>query len=821
MFSQMKISTKLMLGFGTIVLFLVVLGATGIYQLRSVNRGYRVDVMTEMMIKDCAREMETDILQIRRSEKDFLARQDMKYVERAQRYLSEALDDIGELKELEDDEHLQAELDKVAGQINRYAVLFEQISQLSQQRGLEPSQGLQGSFRQQAHDLSSMMASFDVEEVQYWMLMLRRYEKDMNINGRNMAKKQQYYSKFNQAMTKCLEGIGDSTLSEEVKQQLTTLFRSYQDSVASWNAGKGDYQTVRSRAAKSESLLADHYVKDGRALLLTLRKEEKDYMLRGDEKYLARLDKGVARLEHELTSANIDRGAQEKSLTLLKDYQEGIHRLAGLDKNIAALIAEMKIQADEVLEFSEELAALTAQSADRISSDISAKSTSSINLMWTIVGASVFLALSFASLIARGISHPLRSAFDVVAEYGKGNTSNRQLNMGKEVNCSEINRCSNSECSQYGKTGHCWVDVGTFGPDASCSKILDGTYQNCQDCKAYSARTEMTELGSVLVGMANSLQNRSDLARAIARGDLTQDVQVASKDDQLGMALKEMLEGLREMVGGMQVAGEQIASASTQVADASQALSQGATESASSLEQVTASMNEMANQVKDTAEHASAANQLSGESKLAAEKGDERMGEMVQAMNDINKAGQDISRIIKVIDEIAFQTNLLALNAAVEAARAGQHGKGFAVVAEEVRNLAARSAKAAEETAELIESSVALTGRGAVIAEQTAEALQEIMAGNSKIADLLKDMAIASNEQAQGISQVTIGLTQIDQVTQQNTASAEESAAAAEQLSSQAMQLREMLKKFKVAEGANVSAPVRGEVRAETFLTYE
>jgi methyl-accepting chemotaxis protein len=232
-------------------------------------------------------------------------------------------------------------------------------------------------------------------------------------------------------------------------------------------------------------------------------------------------------------------------------------------------------------------------------------------------------------------------------------------------------------------------------------------------------------------------------------------------------------------------------------------------------------MNEMANQVKDTAEHASAANQLSGESKLAAEKGDERMGEMVQAMNDINKAGQDISRIIKVIDEIAFQTNLLALNAAVEAARAGQHGKGFAVVAEEVRNLAARSAKAAEETAALIESSVALTGRGAVIAEQTAEALQEIMAGNSKIADLLKDMAIASNEQAQGISQVTIGLTQIDQVTQQNTASAEESAAAAEQLSSQAVQLREMLKKFKVAEGTHVSAPVRVEARAETFLPYE
>jgi methyl-accepting chemotaxis protein len=243
-------------------------------------------------------------------------------------------------------------------------------------------------------------------------------------------------------------------------------------------------------------------------------------------------------------------------------------------------------------------------------------------------------------------------------------------------------------------------------------------------------------------------------------------------------------------------AGEQIASCAIQVSESSHSLSQSATEAAASIEEITASMTEMASQTGLNAENAEQANELSKSARGGAMQGAELMEKMLVAIWDINTSSEDISKIIKVIDEIAFQTNLLALNAAVEAARAGQHGKGFAVVAEEVRTLAARSAKAAKETAELIENSVAKTRNGTELADKTAGALQTIVDGANKVSDLVAEISMASNEQAQGFSQVNLGLGQIDGVTQQNTANAEESAAAAMELTSQAERMQQMLARF-------------------------
>jgi len=501
--------------------------------------------------------------------------------------------------------------------------------------------------------------------------------------------------------------------------------------------------------------------RDGKILALTMKNSYQAFLLSGDKSHLLELDKFI-------------KGKGTIAMSGLSQFsaQTGNNDFVGAAAGFRAGIKEGQSQLDQsqVL-FEKELEVganlnsigmgLMSQAEDLMVAASARGAEAKKNAITSIVvlsalGTLVFLVISF--LLNRSITGPLGKALGLADTIRTGDLSQR-LNM----------------------------------------KSTD----------------EIGLLGQALDHMADSLERKAKLAGQIADGDLTAEVQLASEKDQLGIALRRMIENLNELMGNVAIAGDQIASGSNEISSSSQDLSQGATTQAASMEEISASMGEMASQTRQNAENASQADRLSTEAKNAAERGSEQMSEMVQAMGEINGAGQNISKIIKVIDEIAFQTNLLALNAAVEAARAGQHGKGFAVVAEEVRNLAARSAKAAQETSELIEGSVTKTSRGTQVANRTAEVLGEIVGGITKVSDLVKEISVASNEQAQGIAEVTSGLDQIDQVTQQNTAAAEESAAAAETLSSQAMHLQQMLSQFKL-RGATPQLAVVEDYRPVT-----
>jgi methyl-accepting chemotaxis protein len=325
------------------------------------------------------------------------------------------------------------------------------------------------------------------------------------------------------------------------------------------------------------------------------------------------------------------------------------------------------------------------------------------------------------------------------------------------------------------------------------SARVEGEYQGVFGRLSEEFNNTVIKLNAIISKISFVLTNIAD-----GNLDLDEVEDYGGDFSNISIGLNNIINSLNGLLSSINDATDQVASGAKQVSSGSQNLSSGATEQASSVEQLTASITQISSQTKNNAANANEANSLARTTKENAIEGNNQMNEMLAAMNDIRESSSNISKIIKVIDDIAFQTNILALNAAVEAARAGQYGKGFAVVAEEVRNLAARSANAAKDTTNLIEGSVNKIESGTEIANRTAEALSNIVSNIDKVSDLVSNIAAASNEQASGIAQIDKGVMVVSNVVQTNSATAEESAAASEELSSQAEYLREMLSRFKL-----------------------
>ena len=318
---------------------------------------------------------------------------------------------------------------------------------------------------------------------------------------------------------------------------------------------------------------------------------------------------------------------------------------------------------------------------------------------------------------------------------------------------------------------------------------------------------ETTGIFSELIKMANSLKTAiasiQSTMHSLSLGDFTNPVGDTGMTGELTLikdSINNTIEMLDQTITQVLLSSEQVSTGANEISNASQGLAAGTTEQAASLEETNSSMLEVGSRAKGNNENAGQAAQLTSQAMEIVSRGNEQMANMLASMDKINNSSAAISKIIKVIDEIAFQTNLLALNAAVEAARAGKYGKGFAVVAEEVRSLASRSAEAAKNTTELIENSVKEVEQGVSNAGMTAGVLNEVNQSIVKVNDLVAEIATSSKEQSSSTDEVNEALTQINNVVQQNSSISEETASSSEELNSQAIELQGLMSRFKLKQ---------------------
>ena len=328
---------------------------------------------------------------------------------------------------------------------------------------------------------------------------------------------------------------------------------------------------------------------------------------------------------------------------------------------------------------------------------------------------------------------------------------------------------------------------------------------------SYTSKDELGVLADQVRRLIHKLQviidDENKFLAKMAAGDFT--VDSVCEEEYTGgfhpllVSFRGIGEKLNDTMLQINQSSVQVASGSEQVSSGAQALSQGTAEQASSVEELAATINEISSKVKQNADNAQQANAKAGSISTEMNVSNEKMQQMIQAMEDISHCSNEISKIIKTIEDIAFQTNILALNAAVEAARAGTAGKGFAVVADEVRSLASKSAESSKNTSVLIENSLKAVENGTRIAGETAQSLYQAVNGVNEMTAIIGQISEASSAQADSISQVTLGIDQISNVVQTNSATAQESAAASEELSSQSQMMKNLVNKFKLKDGSS------------------
>ncbi|MBF0370118.1 MAG: HAMP domain-containing protein [Magnetococcales bacterium] len=587
----------------------------------------------------------------------------------------------------------------IQGAMADYGKAFKEMAQSWQIKGLGPKLGYQGAFRKEAHNLGQLLNDFDVTQLNIFLLQLRRAEKDFRLRG-----KSKYVEKHRQLISTFVATVDGNAMSAAHKNQIKSNLTTYQTAFATFlkenatdrGASKSTISALSKTAGQLEKELYKYYVPAIWRDFLEIRKHEKDYLLRGADKYVKKLDATIDKILKKVAASKLEESTRKSIRTSLTSYQDAFHALVGEDKNIARLTETMRQTVHAIEPMIEEIIQNSERMMVRTQTQIQKQVDADSTLAMSLTGGILMIALLLGVIITRHIIAPLHGCIGNIKEMAEGNL-----------------------------TVQCTTD-------------------------------RQDELGQIL----NSLQ--------------------------------QMILSLRRVILEIRTASDNVAAGSTELSQSANTLSNGATEQAASVEETSSAMEEMSSGIEQNTSNAQQTQTISSKASIDAEETGSSVTEAVTSM-------KEIATKISIIEEIARQTNLLALNAAIEAARAGEHGKGFAVVAAEVRKLAERAQSAAGEITQLASSSVQ-------VAEKAGNNLVALVPDIQKTAELVQEIAAASQEQNSGTGQINQALQQLDRVIQQNAGASEEMAATAEELSGQADKLHDAVGFFKLGnEGSSPS----------------
>lgn len=689
-FKNLKLGTKLGVGFGVVgIMFVIVVF---LYQrtLSDTTSGFEEILAYNEQMKSMVSDVGRQMLEARRSEKDFLLRFDMQYPERVREKVAESQEYLNKLIELEGKaghNDQQAQFKEMHDNMVIYLDSFNAVVDGWVRKGLDQNSGLLGIMRDRAHDVEQLVNEFDSDEIAASLAEIRRREKDFLLRDDD-----KYVKMVQDNVVDFKKKVAESDIQDKQKKFLTEkadeYIQSFTVAVTKKTDNTGLGSKYRDVAHEIEAFVDEHHVSHFAVSYLEIRRHEKDYLLRGDKEYMEKADVVMATMREKVQDSKIVPADKNKILADLKIYEESIDLIAQINEEIEVLSEKMRAAVHAIEPVIQENITTETEEMAKVATEIQQIAKNRAMMVLVISLIVILAGIIFSIYLTILITRPIKEAM-------------------------------------------------------------------------------------VLVGR-------------VADGDLTTKFEVKSTDEigQLLQSMKNMVDKLSMIVGDVQSASENVASGSEMVSSSTEELSQGASEQAASAEECSASMEQMVANIRQNADNARLTEKIAIKAAEDAQEGGKAVVKTVSAM-------KNIAEKISIIEEIARQTDLLALNAAIEAARAGEHGRGFAVVAAEVRKLAERSALAAGEISTLSSSSIE-------VAEEAGKLIDRIIPDIQRTAELVQEINAASEEQTSGADQVNRAIQQLDEVIQQNASVAEEMSSTAEELTAQAQSMQESMAIFKV-----------------------